>query len=147
MTPHQHLLRIYYEDTDAQAIVYNANYMKFMERGRTEMLRAMNFQHPEITPEGSNYFVVGELNARYKASAKLDDELIVETSVLNIGGASIKLRQNVLKRVASTDSLLLEGVVTLIYIAESGKPVRIPQNLRDAFAPYLAQEEVPDARS
>jgi 4-hydroxybenzoyl-CoA thioesterase len=147
MTPHQHNLRVYYEDTDAQAIVYYANYFKFMERARTEMLRAINFQHPEITEDGLNYFVVGELNARYKASAKLDDELVVETSILNIGGASIKMRQNVLKRVASGDSLLLEGVVTLIYIAENGRPVRIPQNLRDAFAPYLAQEEIPDARS
>jgi 4-hydroxybenzoyl-CoA thioesterase len=142
MTTHQHPLRVYYEDTDAQAIVYYANYFKFMERARTEMLRAINFQHPERTEDGLNYFVVGELNARYKASAKLDDELIVESSVLNIGGASLKLRQNVLKRVASGDSLLLEGVVTLIYIAESGKPVRIPQNLRDAFAPYLVPDLV-----
>ena len=145
MLTHQHLLRVYYEDTDAQAIVYNANYLKFMERGRTEMLRDMGFVHPQITENGSNYFVVGEINARYKASAKLDDQLIVETSVLNIGNASLKLQQNVLKRVATGNILLLEGVVTLIYIAESGKPVRIPDTLRDVFAPYLVTKEIPDA--
>lgn len=138
---HEHPLRVYYEDTDAQAIVYNANYLKFMERGRTEILRAMNFPHPQTTENGSNYFVVGEINARYKAPAKLDDELVVATSVLNIGGASLKLQQNVLKRVASGDSLLLEGVVTLIYVSENGRPLRIPQELRDAFAPYLIPEE------
>lgn len=141
MLVHQHLLRVYYEDTDAQAIVYNANYLKYMERGRTEMLRDLGFVHPQITENGSNYFVVGEINGRYKAPAKLDDQLIVETSVLNIGGASIKLQQNVLKRVATGNILLLEGVVTLIYIAESGKPVRIPDILRDAFAPYFVTKE------
>lgn len=141
MTVHQHTLRVYYEDTDAQNIVYYANYLKFVERGRTEMLRDIGFIHPQITEDGSNYFVVGEVNARYKASAKLDDVLIVETSVLNIGGASIKLRQNVLKQVATGNILLLEGVVTLIYIAESGRPVRIPDTLRDVFAPYHAEEK------
>ena len=141
MIAHQHHLRVYYEDTDAQAIVYNANYLKYMERGRTEMLRDVGFVHPQITEDGSNYFVVGEINARYKAPAKLDDQLIVESYVLNIGGASIKLQQNVLKRVASGNVLLLEGVVTLIYIAESGKPVRIPDILRDVFAPYLVTKE------
>lgn len=141
MNIHQHTLRVYYEDTDAQAIVYNANYLKFMERGRTEMLRDAGFIHPQITENGSNYFVVGEVNARYKASAKLDDMLVVETSVMAIGGASIKLRQNVLKQVATGNMLLLEGVVTLIYIAESGRPVRIPDNLRDVFAPYLDTKE------
>jgi acyl-CoA thioester hydrolase len=147
MVVHQHHLRVYYEDTDAQAIVYHANYLKYQERSRTEMLRSIGFAHPQITEGGSNYFVVGDIHARYKSSAKLDDELVVETSVLNIGGASLKLRQNVLKRVASGNILLLEGVVTLIYIAESGKPVRIPQELRDAFAPYQVTEENSDARS
>jgi tol-pal system-associated acyl-CoA thioesterase len=138
---HQHLLRVYYEDTDAQAIVYNANYLKYMERGRTEMLRDIGFVHPQITENGSNYFVVGEVTARYKAPAKLDDQLIVETSVLNVGGASIKLRQNVLKLVATGNLLLLEGTVTLIYLAENGRPLRIPDELRKTFAPYIVQEE------
>ena len=141
MTPHQFPFRIYYEDTDAQGIVYYANYFKFMERARTEFLRDLGFNHAMITHETKEYFVVGEANARYKVSGRLDDELIVETSVLNMGNASMKLQQNVLKRVASGNVLLLEGVVTLIYIAESGKPVRIPEKLRDAFAPYLVTKE------
>lgn len=141
MTTHQFPLRIYYEDTDAQRIVYHANYLKYMERGRTELLRETGYNQSEMLVQTGEYFVLGEIQARYKAPARLDDNLIVETSVLTIGGASMKLRQNVLKRVASGDSLLLEGVVTLIYVADTGRPVRIPEKLRDAFAPYLVPEE------
>lgn len=141
-TPHAHRfsLRVYYEDTDAQSIVYYANYFKFMERARIEMMRDAGFNHAIIAHETKQYFVVGEVAARYKVSARLDDVLIVETSVLHIGNASLKLQQNVLKRLASGESLLLEGVVTLIYIADSGKPVRIPQELRDALQPYHTSE-------
>lgn len=141
MTSHQFSLRVYYEDTDAQGIVYHPNYIKFIERGRTEMLREAGFNQSHLYAEKGEYFVMGEINIRYKASAKLDDELIVETAIQTIGGASIKIRQNVLKRVASGNVLLLEGVVTLIYVAENGRPMRIPQELRDAFAPYFAPEE------
>ncbi len=138
---HSFNLRIYYEDTDAQGIVYHANYIKYLERARTEMLRETGHNQSELTAETGEYFVLGELNARYKAPAKLDDALIVETTILNIGSASMKLQQNVLKQVASDKSLLLEGVVTLIYVSKNGRPVRIPENLRNAFAPYIVQEE------
>ena len=137
MTTHSFPLRVYYEDTDAQGIVYYANYLKFMERARTEFMRDIGFNHAMIAHETKQYFVVGEVNARYKASGRLDDELIVESSVLHMGNASLKLQQNVLKRVASGNILLLEGVVTLIYIAESsGRPVRIPEDLRHVLQPY-----------
>ncbi len=130
-------LRVYYEDTDAQKIVYYANYFRFMERARTEMMRDAGFSHAAITQEDGQFFVVGEAGAKYHKSARLDDDLIVETGVLNLGNASLKLQQNVIKRLGNSESLLVEGSITLIYVSENGKPVRIPDKMREALQQYL----------
>lgn len=135
-TIHSFPVRVYYEDTDAQKIVYYANYFRFMERARTEMMRDAGFSHAAITHEEGQFFVVGEATARYHMSARLDDDLIVATSVTHLGNASLKLRQNVLKRLDGAESLLVEGAITLIYVGENGRPVRIPQRMRDALLPY-----------
>jgi tol-pal system-associated acyl-CoA thioesterase len=134
---HDFPVRVYYEDTDAQKIVYYANYFCFMERARTEMMREAGFSHASITHEDRQFFVVGEASARYKASARLDDDLIIRSSVANLGNASLKLQQNVVKRLADEESLLVEGVITLIYVSEDGKPVRIPDKMREALQKYL----------
>lgn len=133
---HEFILRVYYEDTDAQKIVYYANYLRFMERARTEMLRDLGFSHAQDTTANGQFFVVGDAYIRYKTSARLDDELIVASSVMEFGNASLKLRQNVLKRLAGQESLLVEGVITLIYITEQGRPMRIPDTLRQALHHY-----------
>lgn len=137
---HRLPVRIYYEDTDAQNIVYYANYFKFMERARTELLREADIHLSTMDAQDGLIFVVGEVNARYKAPARLDDQLIVETSVKAIGNASLSLQQNILKRVANTESLLLEGSVTLVVVTREGKPVRIPEHVRAALAPYFVKE-------
>ena len=142
MTPHQFLLRVYYDDTDAQGIVYHGHYVRFMDHARTEMLRDAGINQTELLATEGGYFVAGELTMRYHASARLDDQLIVNSRVTNMGNASVKIRQNIYKRVASIDSLLLEGTITLIYIAQStGKPVRIPETLRKALLPYHVIED------
>lgn len=133
---HDFPVRVYYEDTDAQKIVYYANYFRFMERARTEMMREAGFSHAAITHEDRQFFVVGEANARYRQSGRLDDDLVVRSSVLHLGNASLKLQQNVIKRLGNTESLLVEGVITLIYVSEDGKPVRIPDKMREALQKY-----------
>lgn len=137
---HRFPVRIYYEDTDAGGVVYHANYVKFMERARTEMLREANFSQRELLEKQDIFFVVAELNAQYKASARLDDELIVETHIKTIGNASVSLQQNILKQVADTESLLLEGSITLVLVTRQSKPVRIPADIRDALSPYTVKE-------
>lgn len=134
-------IRVYYEDTDAGGIVYHSNYVNFMERGRTEMLRSAGISLHDLDQKEGIIFVVAELNAKYKASARLDDLVEVHTSVLSMGNASVTLRQNILKRVADTESLLLEGIVSLVLITREGKPVRIPPFLRDALAPYTVKDK------
>ena len=139
-SPHRWPVRVYYEDTDAGGIVYYANYFRFMERARTEMLREAGISLQELDNREQIIFVVGEAGARYKASARLDDRLIVETSIKSVGNASVSLQQNILKQVADTESLLLEGSISLVLITRQSKPVRIPQAIRDALMPYTVKE-------
>src|SRR5439155_430137 len=88
-------LRVYYEDTDASGIVYYANYLKFAERGRTEMMRVLGFAHSEIFAETGIAFTVRRLSADYRAPARLDDALTIDTSIVEIGGATLLLHQRV----------------------------------------------------
>ena len=88
-------LRVYYEDTDAAGIVYYANYLKFAERGRTEMMRELGFAHSGIAAETGIVFTVRRLSADYRLPARLDDLLSVETRIVEIGGATLLLDQRV----------------------------------------------------
>src|SRR5213082_1618572 len=88
-------LRVYYEDTDAAGIVYYANYLKFAERGRTEMMRDLGFAHSEIAQETGIVFTVRRCSADYRAAARLDDMLTVETRIQQIGAATLSLDQQI----------------------------------------------------
>lgn len=139
--PHRFPVRIYYDHTDAGGVVYNANYIRFWEHARAEVLRDAGILQSQLSREDGNVFVVGELTARYLAPARLDDELIVETTVLKIGGASMKLQQNILRRLDKDETLLLKGSVTLVYVTHAGQPVRIPDTIRQALEPFIIAED------
>ena len=139
--PHRFPVRVYYEDTDAGGIVYYANYFRFLERARTEMLREQGIYQSALAREESKIFVVGELHGRYLAPARLDDHLIIETTVTHIGGASLKMTQNVLKQVENTEIVLFKGSVTLVYVTHAGKTIRLCDRLRGALTPYLLVKE------
>ena len=130
--PFQQRFRVYYEDTDAGGIVYYVNYLKFMERARTERLRALGFAQSQLV--GDNLlFVVHSAEARYHAPAKLDDELLVSAEVEELNRASLKFRQQV--RRASDSVLLCEGRFLVACVrADTLKPRAIPETLRAAFA-------------
>ncbi|MCY1273409.1 Acyl-CoA thioester hydrolase YbgC [compost metagenome] len=129
--PFQHRCRVYYEDTDAGGIVYYVNYLKFMERARTERLRSLGFAQSELAGENL-LFVVHSAEARYMAPAKLDDELNVSAEVVELNRASLRFRQQV--RRASDDALLCEGQFLIACVrADSLKPRAIPEALREAF--------------
>lgn len=122
-------VRVYYEDTDAEGIVYYANYLKFAERGRTEMLRAAGVAHPRLWAEHGVGFAVRHMTADYLKPAKLDDELAVHSRLLEIRGASMKAEQIV--RRAEED--LVRLTVRLACIDRSGKPRRLPEIFRTAL--------------
>lgn len=130
--PFAHRCRIYYEDTDAGGIVYYVNYLKFMERARTERLRNLGFSQHTLVGEGL-LFVVHSTEVRYHAPARLDDEIEVSAQVIELNRASLRFRQQV-RRVVD-DALLCEGQFLVACVrADNLKPRAIPDMLRKAFA-------------
>ncbi|MAS86845.1 MAG: tol-pal system-associated acyl-CoA thioesterase [Micavibrio sp.] len=117
-------IRIYYEDTDAGGIVYYANYLKYMERARTEMLREKKFLSSESLSKGAG-FVVANLSIKYKASAKLDDLITVRTRLKERKNARLVLQQDIYKDA----QLLTESEITLAYVDLNGRPAKLPNNI------------------
>ena len=132
VTPFTHRCRVYFEDTDAGGIVYYVNYLKFMERARTERLRDLGFLQSTLAEEGL-LFVVHSAEARYHAPARLDDELLVSAEVVELNRASLRFRQQV--RRAADNVLLCEGQFMVACVrADNLKPRASPQTLHAAFA-------------
>ena len=121
-------LRVYWEDTDAGGIVFYANYLKFMERGRTEWLRALGFNQQLLREQVGGMFVVSETAVKYHQPARLDDALWVTARVQEAGRVSLTVAQQVLlRREGHADSLLVEGTIRIGWVdAASLKPGRIP---------------------
>ena len=122
-------LRVYYEDTDAAGIVYYANYLKFAERARTEMMRQLGSAHGYLSAEHGLAFVVRRCAVDYRRPARLDDSLEIHTRLLKIGGASFEAAQAV-KR---CDVDLARVEIRLACIDRRGRPSRLPAVLRRRF--------------
>ena len=123
---HHFLLRVYYEDTDLAGIVYYANYLRFIERARTEWVRTLGVDQTALKRDEGIVFAVRRVEADYLQPAKFDDELVVETSTLQVTGARIVLQQDVTRG----DEVLFSAQVTLVALTETGQPSRLPANLR-----------------
>lgn len=131
LEPFAHRCRVYYEDTDAGGVVYYVNYLKFMERARTERLRHLGFSQAQLATQDL-LFVVHSSEARYLAPARLDDELRVTAHVCELNRASLRFIQQVWREHDRT--LLCEGRFLIAAVrAETFKPRAIPPELRDAF--------------
>ena len=120
-----YLLRVYYEDTDLAGIVYYANYLKFIERARSEMLKKANVNQMDLIKRGY-FFVVTSLKADYLKPAYFEDSLEVITEVAKIKGASIILQQSIFR----SEKVLFEASIRLALLDKSGKAVRLPANIR-----------------
>ena len=131
-------VRIYYEDTDAGGVVYHANYIKYMERARTEYFRDHGFLVAELAADGFVFPVV-KLEIDFKAPALHDDLLSVVTCPIRIGGSSVTLSQKIARQ--NDGKLLVEGVVTLACISPSFKARRIPLEIRTMLETELDTAE------
>jgi len=136
MAVHRQTIRVYFEDTDAAGIVYYANYLKFAERARTDLLRDLGVSHAEMMKRDGLVLVVRRCEIDYLKPAKLDDLLIVETDAAKLGGASVELRQRVLR----DEEVLAELKVLVVCVGKDGRPARIPDYVRGAI-PRASQSE------
>jgi acyl-CoA thioester hydrolase len=136
MPTHRQTIRVYFEDTDAAGIVYYANYLKFAERARTDMLRELGVSHAEMMNRDGLVLVVRRCEIDYLKPAKLDDLLTIETEAAKLGGASVELRQRVLR----DHEVLAELKVLVVCIGKDGRPARIPEYVRGAI-PRVTQYE------
>lgn len=121
-------IRVYFEDTDFSGIVYHANYLKFCERGRSDMLRLAGVHHAELTKQGM-HFVVRRMQCDFRASARIDDVLRVETRLKHATGAKLVMAQSVL----FDGRALFEADVTIAMINRSGRPQRLPAEVMQAM--------------
>jgi len=122
-------VRVYYEDTDAQGVVYYANYFRFMERARTEWLRALGVDQPKLMYEERRIFVVTETRAEFIAPAEFNDELIVTAGLANLKRASFDIEQDVYKD-SLDGKLLCRASVTAAYLnADTKRPMRVPVSI------------------
>lgn len=127
-THHKHGLRVYYEDTDSGGVVYYANYLKFLERGRTEFLRALGFGQRLLAEETGLAFAVRSLTAEYLKPARLDDELLVITAIEALGRAQVTFVQSI----ARSDEILLTAKVRVACLdLAKGKPAAIPKDIHE----------------
>jgi acyl-CoA thioester hydrolase len=122
-------IRIYYEDTDVGGVVYYANYLRYLERGRTEFLRERGVSLSEYHQKGY-LFVVTEVNARYRASARYDDLLSVQTQLTELSSLSMLFQTNIVNQ---HGVLLNTSTTKLVCIGPSGKAARVPAELAEAL--------------
>ena len=131
-----HPVRIYWEDTDAGGIVFYANYLKFMERARTEWLRSLGVEQRALRETTGGMFVVAETQLKYHRPARLDDELLVTAELRELGSASIIIGQRVLSR-ARPDLVLCEGSIRIGWVdAATMRPARIPSQVSGTLEGY-----------
>lgn len=126
---HRFALRVYFEDTDTAGIVYYANYLKFMERARSDMLRAAGIDQRAALEAGEGVYVVAEARLRYHRPAKLDDDLLVLSSVEAVRAASCVIQQRVMRG----RELLVEATITAAFTGKDGRPKRQPREWVQAF--------------
>ena len=132
---HFFAVRVYYEDTDLSGIVYHANYLRWFERARSDMLRLLGIDQRAALEAGEGFYTVAGLTLRFAGPARLDDAVTIESSALDIGAASVTLRQRALRE----DTLLAEADIRVGFVSPDGRPRRQPQAWREAFSHLKAE--------
>jgi acyl-CoA thioester hydrolase len=128
-----HKVKVYYEDTDSGGVVYYANYLKFLERARSEALVSLGFSNKKIKDEFGALIVVKSCNIDYKKPVHLEDELNIRSFVKSITKTSFTMNQFISKE----EKIIVEAKVHLVFINNKGKPMRIPSSLFQNFKPYF----------
>ena len=128
-----HTLKVYYEDTDSGGVVYYANYLKFLERARTEALFSIGYSNKKIRDLFGSLIIVKSCNIEYKKSAYLEDELTVRSFVKSITRTSFFMNQLISKN----DEIIVDAKVHLVFVSLEGKPIKIPEEIYSKFKPFF----------
>lgn len=123
---HEFQVQVYYEDTDMAGIVYHANYLKFIERARSDWVRSIGVDQNALRETDGVVFVLRRIEADFRAPARFEDALVVTTTTGAISGVRLVLHQQVLR----DGELLFSAEVTLVAITLEGQPTRLPQQIR-----------------
>ena len=126
---HHFALRVYFEDTDVGGVVYYANYLKFMERARSDMLRSAGIDQRYVLEETGGVYVVAEAHIKYRRPAKLDDALQILSEVKEVRAASCVIHQRVMR----AGELLADATITAAFLSKAGRPQRQPAEWMETF--------------
>ena len=128
-----HNIKVYYEDTDSGGIVYHANYLRFLERARTEALFSIGFSNKIIKEQYNSLIIVKSCNIEYKNSAHLEDKLKIRSFVKSITKTSFFMNQVVTRG----NDEIVAAKIHLVFVNKKGKPVKIPEEIYTKFKPYF----------
>lgn len=132
---HRFAVRAYFEDTDLSGVVYHANYLRWFERARSDFVRLLGIDQRAANERGEGAFAVADLAIRYAAPARLDDAVLIETTCTELGAASCRMHQRALR----DGTLLAEATLRVGFVSPEGRPRRMPQGWREAFAQIVTE--------
>ncbi len=132
---HLYAVRVYYEDTDLSGIVYHANYLRWFERARSDLLRRLGIDQRAAIEAGEGAYAVSELALRYLRPARLDDDVLIETRCTELGAASCRMAQ----RASRHGEVLVEASLRVGFLTPGGRPRRQPAPWRAAFATFMEE--------
>ena len=130
----KHKIKVYYEDTDAIGVVYYANYLKYLERARTEALINIGLSNLKIKDNFKALIIVKSCNIDYKKSAYLEDVLNIKSHIFSITKTSFVMSQTIIKN----KIVIVEAKIRLVFLNEKAKPMKIPKLVVNKFKPYIS---------
>ena len=128
-----HNVKVYYEDTDAGGVVYYANYLKYLERARTEALSTIGLSNLQIKDKFGALIIVKSCNIEYKKPSKLEDELKIRSFIKSVTKTSFYMNQII----TNDETTIVEAQVHLVFVNKKGKPIKVPDIIFDNFKPYF----------
>lgn len=140
-TRHLYAVRVYYEDTDLSGVTYHANYLRWFERARSDLLRLLGIEQRAAIEAGTGAYAVTDIQIRYLRPAKLDDDIIIDTRCIAMRAASCRMHQRAYRNFGCGDELLTEASLRVGFVAPDGRPARQPEAWRAAFQTILSSEE------
>lgn len=134
---HLYAVRVYYEDTDLSGVTYHANYLRWFERARSDLLRVLEIDQRAAIEAGEGAWAVADINLRYLRPAKLDDDVLIETRCTDLRAASCLMHQRAFRGPGAGGELLSEATLRVGFIAPDGRPRRMPEDWRAAFRTFM----------